>query len=276
MLKNTLQKTFLKAQNTYNKAATIQNKMQGILLEILHCYQSHSHFQNILELGCGKGLFSGKLAKNLTFDNLIALDLVDFSNDFYAHLANILSPKVSIPSSNQLNSQNLAWLKPKNLVPTNIKFLQFDMENLEMIKNIYQNISFDLITSNAALQWTNQPLILPKITQLAHSNSCLLLGIFGKNNLKEMREFLGIGLDYLSPFDYQEILSQDWQILECFSTLETLHFQSPLEVFRHLKNTGVNVYGASFTLTKSHLKSYEKHFQNTLTYEPLYLLAQKK
>lgn len=270
MLKNALQKAFLKAQNTYDKAAIIQNKMQEILLEILHRHQncqnssySHSsphsclhsnshlhstsnpplHFPNILELGCGRGGFSGKLAKSLTFNHFIALDLVDFSSDFLGK---------------------------------NIEFLQFDMENLEMIKNIYQNMSFDLIASNAALQWTNQAVILPKIAQIAHKNSCLLLGIFGKNNLKEMREFLGIGLEYLSLLDYQKILSQDWQILECFGVLETLHFQSPLEVFRHLKNTGVNVYGASFALTKSHLKSYEKHFQNALTYEPLYILAQKK
>ncbi|MDY5615464.1 MAG: methyltransferase domain-containing protein [Helicobacter sp.] len=243
MLKATLQKTFLKAQNTYSKAATIQNKMQDILLEILTHHQKNSHFQNILELGCGRGGFSEKISNKLIYDNFIALDLIDFSQSF---------------------------------LDKNIEFLKFDIEDLEMIKNIYQNITFDLIASNAALQWTNQFKLLPKFNQLSNKNSLLLLGIFGKNNLWEMREFLGSGLEYLDTFKYKEILEKDWEILECFSILQTLHFSNPLEVFKHLKNTGVNVYTSSLTLTKTHLKSYEERFKNNLTYEPLYILAQKK
>lgn len=243
MLKATLQKTFSKAQNTYNKEAIIQNIMQDTLLEILAHHQNNSHFQNILELGCGRGGFSEKISKKLTYDNFVALDLIDFSQSF---------------------------------LDKNIKFLKFDIENLEMIKNIYQNITFDLIASNATLQWTNQFKLLPKFSQLAHKNSLLLLGIFGKNNLWEMREFLGNGLEYLNTFNYKTLLQQEWEILECFSTLHTLHFHHPLEVFRHLKNTGVNVYSTSLTLTKTHLKSYEERFKNNLTYEPLYIFAQKK
>lgn len=243
MLKTTLQKTFSKAQNTYNKEAIIQNIMQDILLEFLNKHQKNSYFQNILELGCGRGGFSEKISKKLTYDNFVALDLIDFSQSFLGK---------------------------------NIEFLQFDIENLEMIKNIYQNITFDLITSNAALQWTNQFKLLPKFSQLAHKNSLLLLGIFGKHNLWEMREFLGNGLEYLDTFNYKTLLQQEWEILECFSTSHTLHFHHPLEVFRHLKNTGVNVYSTSLTLTKTHLKSYEERFENNLTYEPLYIFAQKK
>ena len=61
MLKSKLQKTFLKAQNTYTSAAIIQEKMQNTLLEILMKHKQKIHFQNILELGCGNGSFSKKI-----------------------------------------------------------------------------------------------------------------------------------------------------------------------------------------------------------------------
>lgn len=91
-----------------------------------------------------------------------------------------------------------------------------------------------------------------------------------------MRRSLGVGLEYLDIHQYYDILKKDWDILECFSTLETLHFHTPIEVFRHLKNTGVNVYGDSFILTKKRLLAYQEYFNNQLTYEPIYLLAQKR
>ena len=66
MLKSKLQKTFLKAQNTYTSAAIIQEKMQNTLLEILMKHKQKIHFQNILELGCGNGSFSKKICNLLT------------------------------------------------------------------------------------------------------------------------------------------------------------------------------------------------------------------
>lgn len=243
MLKSKLQKTFLKAQNSYTSAAIIQEKMQNTLLEVLMKHKQKIHFQNILELGCGNGSFSKKICNLLTFEHFLALDIVDFSKEF---------------------------------VGEKIQFLQFDMENIKMIKNFYQNLPFDFIASNAALQWCNQNILLPKLSSLACKNAYLLLGIFGTKNLFEIKKFLGVGLEYLDIHQYYDILKKDWDILECFSTLETLHFHTPIEVFRHLKNTGVNVYGDSFILTKKRLLAYQEYFNNQLTYEPIYLLAQKR
>ena len=96
------------------------------------------HLQNSLELVCGNGSFSKKICNLLTCEHFLAIDIVDFS---------------------------------KEVVGEKIQFLKFDMENIKMIKNFYQNLPFDFIASNAALQWCNQNILLPKLPPLACKNA---------------------------------------------------------------------------------------------------------
>ncbi|MBF7043682.1 hypothetical protein IY888_01855 [Campylobacter volucris] len=47
-----------------------------------------------------------------------------------------------------------------------------------------------------------------------------------------------------------------------------------MDLFRHLKLSGVNALGEKFFISKAYLKNYEKEFQNTLTYHPMFFLCQ--
>ena len=49
-----------------------------------------------------------------------------------------------------------------------------------------------------------------------------------------------------------------------------------LEALRHLKHTGVNSLSPHFPITKSLLEKYNKRYQNTLTYHPIYLIAKRR
>ena len=62
-------------------------------------------------------------------------------------------------------------------------------------------------------------------------------------------------------------------MLHISSEVQVLDFGNALGVFRHLRDSGVNSLHA--TLTKSKLLAYEQMFGARLTYEPLYILAQK-
>lgn len=241
-MKERLLKTFKNSHKTYAQNAFIQQKMQDTLLEKLKYYTNISYFPEILELGCGIGLFSHKITQHFSFKHFIALDIVDFSEYF-----------------NQ----------------TLLEFHLVDIEDFTKIKNFYQDTKNDLIISNATLQWINQESFLQQLPSIANKNCYLLIGVFGEKNFLEFQELFGIGLNYLNPQKYQKILEKDWNILEISQSLETLAFKNPLEVFRHIKNTGTNALN-SIQITKQCLRDYTLKFDNKLTYAPLYILAQKK
>ncbi|EAJ4595520.1 malonyl-[acyl-carrier protein] O-methyltransferase BioC, partial [Campylobacter jejuni] len=102
---------FLKAKD-YQKHAKVQDLMGLKLCEILKNLEI-SHFKKVFEFGCGRGEFSDKLSKIITFDEYLKNDILDFKE--------------------------------------NSSILIFDMN--EIAKQDLSKEKFDLIVSNATLQW---------------------------------------------------------------------------------------------------------------------------
>ncbi len=248
-LKTQIQQSFQKAKSTYEKNANIQCLMQKTLFELVqkHCATQKSN--NVLELGCGNGLLCQRFAQDFDFESYLAVDLVDFSQEFATIKTN-----------------------PKS----KIVFLQMDFEDLTQIKKINPVLKYDLILSNAAIQWVHQPSFLSSLSTLLNPKGFLAFSTFGKENYQELRSFFGIGLEYLDIEDYQRILEIDFKIVESFAVEMPLCFQNTLALFKHLQNTGVNSLQRGFKLNKSHLREYAMRFHNTLTYHPLYVVAQKR
>ncbi|WP_297812054.1 methyltransferase domain-containing protein [uncultured Helicobacter sp.] len=247
--KTQIQQRFHRAKPTYAQNALIQTTMQETLLMILQRHCLSKNLGNVLELGCGNGLLSQKVAKTFDFKSYLAVDLVDFSKDF---------AKIQQNSTYKMT------------------FLQRDFEDVSTIKNINPILKYDWILSNAAIQWTNQTSFLPKLNSLLQTNGFLAFSTFGKENFQELREILGVGLEYLELKDYAEALESHFKIVESFETKIPLRFENTLAIFKHLQNTGVNSLKQGFKLHKAHFKEYAMRFHNTLTYNPLYILAQKK
>ena len=241
-LKEKLIKNFTNSKNTYEKNAVIQKKMQEVLLEILQ-KQINSEFKNILELGCGNGSFAKKIAQNITFEKYFALDIVDFSKDF---------------------------------LDSKIEFYKQDIEDFVSLEMLFKNTKFDLILSNAVLQWTNQEKVLNFLTKITKKDSYLMFSVFGEENLREIREVFGVSLKYFSKDYYKNILRNDWKIITLFDKNEKLEFSQSLDIFRHLKESGVNSLKSQNRITKASLTLFKNQYNNTLTYNPLYIIAQKK
>ena len=244
-----MQQKFHKARDTYAQNALIQQTMQQTLIAVLKRHFPARNLGNILELGCGNGLLAQKIITLFDFESYLAIDLVDFSKDF---------------------------LKIQKSTESKIDFLQTDFEDLAKINKRNPHLKYDLILSNASIQWTNQTLFLPKLSSLLQTNGFLAFATFGKENFQELREILGIGLEYLELKDYAEILESDFKIIESFETKIPLYFENALAIFKHLQNTGVNSLKQGFKLHKAHFKEYTMRFHNVLTYNPLYILAQRK
>ncbi|MDD6055707.1 MAG: methyltransferase domain-containing protein [Helicobacter sp.] len=238
--KSQIQKSFNNAKESYKISAKVQQEMQEILLLSL---KKHLKGQNleILELGCGDGRLCKKMQESFKIQSYLGLDLVDFSQEF-----------------------NKMGLK-------NTRFLQADFERLEIL----ENNKFNCILSNAALQWCRQEKLLKKLHSYLYKGGILCFSTFGKDNFKEIKTLFNISLPYLNLQDYTRVLV-NFNILESFVLTKTLEFKNTLDIFRHIKSTGVNALKKGFYLKKGDIKEYEMKFKNRLTYHCLFIVAQVK
>ncbi|EAI9022710.1 malonyl-ACP O-methyltransferase BioC, partial [Campylobacter jejuni] len=183
-----------------------------------------SHFEKVFEFGCGRGELSKKLQNFITFDEYLKNDILDFKEN-----SNIL-----IFDMNEISKQDLSKEK------------------------------FDLIVSNATLQWLDLKQIIPSLRDMLNQNGILLLSTFAKQNLKEIKQSTGFGLNYFSLNELEQIFKIYFNEVKITQELVELSFDNALDVFRHLKLSGVNSLGF-YPLNKGFLKEFEEKFQNKLT-----------
>ncbi|MPP20563.1 malonyl-ACP O-methyltransferase BioC [Campylobacter jejuni] len=193
-----------------------------------------SHFEKVFEFGCGRGELSKKLQNFITFDEYLKNDILDFKE--------------------------------------NSSILIFDMN--EIAKQDLSKEKFDLIVSNATLQWLDLKRIIPSLRDMLNQNGILLLSTFAEQNLKEIKQSTGFGLNYFSLNELEQIFKPYFNEVKITQELIKLSFDNALDVFRHLKLSGVNSLGF-YPLNKGFLKEFEEKFQNKLTYHPVFILCKK-
>lgn len=226
---------FLKAANSYEKTAIVQAKMRKKLLEILKQNSSSLSFGRVFEFGAGRDEFGKLLRKDIDFKEYISSDINDY--------ALVFDDK-------------------------RVRFLAHDMRlAMPDIK------SFDLITSNACIQWLGLD-IFAKLFGALNKNGVLLLSSFAPANLAQVRKMTGLGLDYPSVDEIFKAL-KSFDDVSIKSERVDLKFDSAISLFRHLKDSGVNSLASKFYISKSILERCEKEFDNTLSYEPIYIFARK-
>ena len=191
-----------------------------------------SHFEKVFEFGCGRGELSKKLQNFITFDEYLKNDILDFKE--------------------------------------NSSILIFDMN--EIAKQDLSKEKFDLIVSNATLQWLDLKRIIPSLRDMLNQNGILLLSTFAEQNLKEIKQSTGFGLNYFSLNELEQIFKVYFNEVKITQELIKLSFDNALDVFRHLKLSGVNSLGF-YHLNKGFLKEFEEKFQNKLTYHPVFILC---
>ena len=117
MNKDLIRARFAKSLATYNENAKIQKRMAEKLISLL----DSNSYSNILEIGCGTGFLTELIDKKIEFKKYTALDIVNQCEDYI-----------------------------KNINPQ-INFINIDVEEF-VSKNTEK---YDLIISNASLQWVN-------------------------------------------------------------------------------------------------------------------------
>ena len=237
---------FAKAGQSYIEQAVVQKQISAQLFEYLKMYCPQS-LPSVLEIGCGSG--------NLThlFHSYFQVDQL-FLNDLYADVEQHFS-----------TIQNIAWLIG-------------DIEQLTLPQ------SLDAVISSSALQWmTDLPTLLHRIHDALKPNAYFGFSTFGSDNLTEIKQLTGQGLNYISlEFLKRQLEQQNFEVLFIEQEVKQIYFDHPKSVLQHLKATGVTATAKSHRWTKQSLQQFYLDYQQfygeqgfSLTYHPIYVIARR-
>ncbi len=244
-----IRQRFARSLDSYGDAATLQAEMARTLLEALKA-QAGTRFPRLLEAGCGTGVLTDLVEQQLAFQELLLVDLVPECARFHQR-----RPKAS--------------------------FRAGDLEALELPQEL------DLCLANAVFQWLKAPqAFLKRLHNALKPSAILAFTTFGPQNLREVRQLTGRGLEYPPVGQWEEMLTQEgYQLLGKKEGLRALPFPTPLDVLKHLKATGVTATGNgappwSRTRLQEFQGQYRERFslpdgQVSLTYHPVLILARR-
>ena len=152
-----------------------------------------------------------------------------------------------------------------------------DMESLNYPKNI------DLIISSSTIQWFNHiTTFFENSYNSLNKEGILAISTFSKNNFIEINNILSIGLYYFSLNNLLQIAKEKgFKLLLGYNTYKKIFFSSPMQVLKHIRNTGVNALDNSIWNRKK-IAFFEKEYLQyktkegfPLTYHPTILIFKK-
>lgn len=240
--KDLIKQRFQKSVDTYNKYANGQLEIALRLYNIWNKIGFNKH-KKIYEIGCGTGVFTNIYKDNLEPQYLLLNDLAEIS---------------------QSKSTD------------NVEFISGDAECYQP-----QN-KFDYIVSASTIQWfENIPLFFKHINNYLEPKGMIVFSTFGSKNMKEIRNAFSSSLNYPSLQELEESLSEaNFTTLHIDEETITQHFNTPQELLKSIKCTGVNGLKSVNPISKekiTQLKELLPHENGKyqLTYNPIYIIAIK-
>lgn len=237
---------FAKAGQSYVEHAVVQKQISAQLFEYLKEY-CQQNLDSVLEIGCGSG--------NLTYlcESYFQVEQL-FLNDLYADV-----------DQHFLNLKHVNWLIG-------------DIEQLTLPQ------SLGAVISSSALQWMlDLPALLQQIHAALKPNAYFGFSTFGPDNLTEIKQLTGQGLNYVGLESLKRKLEQQgFEILLIQQDHKQVYFDHPKSVLQHLKATGVTATAQSHRWTKQSLQQFYSDYQQfydeqgfRLTYHPIYVIARR-
>jgi malonyl-ACP O-methyltransferase BioC len=242
---------FGKSMDTYDDNAFAQKKIAKKLTGLISDLYPGIP-ETIMEIGCGTGL--------------LTKSILSVFPDAHYYL-------------NDINDKSRQWMRTL-FAENSHTFIGGDARLIDFPDRI------DLLISSSTIQWfENLSVFAEKAYRSLSPQAYMFLSTFGKNNLKEIREITGTGLDYLSLDGLRKLFSSSgFEILHLSGEEIQVAFDSPSEILSHFRRTGVNANCSGTVRTKSGLKlfcsKYSKMFSDgtkvILTYNPVFLGLKKK
>lgn len=256
--KSLMAENFNRAADSYDSVAHLQQQVGNGLWQYTQQFVNCNSVKNLLDLGCGTGLFTEKLGKNNS--NLIGLDI-----------AYCMAQK-----ARQSSSIN------------NVQFICGDAEILPFQKN-----SVDLIFSNLVLQWCHLENVFSEVHRVLQNKGFFCFSILGPETLFELKHaWKSIdNYDHVNEFDSIDAvfsIAQQYNFNKLFSYQEKriMQYQSAFDLLKELKALGaqnVNEKRPQKLLGKSILTKISKaydHYRDEndvlpATYDVSYIILRK-
>lgn len=248
-----LRQRFSRALNTYNDNAHAQRHISRRLASLLVA-EVGSDFGRLLEIGCGSGDFTRALRQQVRAKEWVLNDLCDACREAVLPL--------------------FAGCPPPRFVAGNAEEVTLSGE-------------FDLVVSASTFQWMkDMPRFFVKLAETLRPGGILAFSTFAPGNMVEIKSLTGCGLEYPTASQLHEWLKPHFRLMHEEGETIRLAFDSPQEVLRHLKHTGVTAT-SSGVWTRGRQEEFCRNYrllfatgssnkEVTLTYRPLYMLAVKK
>lgn len=241
--KELVRSRFEKSIQTYDKTAIVQKNMAEELAEKI-CQHCGKNFSDIFEFGSGTGFLTNCLAGKLNFSKYYANDIVEKSKGFV-----------------------------QNILPDS-SFIPGDIETIEL------STEFDLIVSNASMQWIcDIDTLFNKLKSALKPDGVLAFTTFGEKNYREIKETTGLALNYLKTDTLAQLCEKYFKMEYLEEKTETLLFDSPMDILKHIKDSGTNgIQTINWTVKK--LRDFERFYtlkfneneKVRLTYNPIYVI----
>jgi malonyl-ACP O-methyltransferase BioC len=245
--KELIKKRFARSLKTYADNALVQKSTAERLLFELSTIGGEK-FDRIFEIGCGSGIVTRQLVKMFEYKKLYLNDLVD------------------------------ECVKLSSKYPDS----EFIGGDIEAVESLPENL--DLIISNATFQWLSHlPGILERLAGILNPDGILAFSTFGPQNAREVTELSGKSLNYLPAAKLKDTVEKHFEISCYHENIRKLHFESPMDVLRHLQKTGVTAVSQQ-RWNKSDLQNFISRYIEynktdsgvTLTYHPIIIVANLK
>lgn len=233
---------FAKQSMGYEAAAEAQRIIADDLFKLAKDVGALPAHGKVIEVGAGTGLLSRKLATLTAHQDLEFWDIV---------------PVLSIYTLGKVSRGDAELLIRRS--PDN---------------------STSLIISASTLQWFNSPgAFLRDCARVLQTDGMIIIGTFGPDNIKEIKEATGLSLPGIRQQDWSKLIGDRLTLKEYHTKEITLHFAEPIDIFRHLKYTGVNSLGGNNTsILRKALKALQPAADGTytITYQPVYCVMTLK
>lgn len=243
--KRVIRSRFENAASTYEQEGLIQDRIARRLNEMLPDIPA-DECHEILEIGCGTGKLTRLLVERFPHARFT---LNDLSPKMKAHIE-------SLPFEQ-------------------FDFVAGDAEQTEF------NGSYDLMVSASAVQWfTDLEGFLKRISTRLSDTGTLAFSSFIAGNLPEIRPLTTAEMPYWEHDELKRLFERYFQLDTFVREEYTLRFDTPVELLRHLRDTGVTGTSGNRHQGLNFIKRYREAFgeaqEITLTYRPVYIIAHKK
>lgn len=206
----------------------------------------------MLELGCGTGLLTQEILKCFSAEKYVTNDLVEE-----------MAGKVeSIVLASDVESH---------------QFLGGDAEQLVFPE------PQQVVWSGATIQWIDElKPFFAKLSDLLVDEGYVVVSSFGPDNYSEIKAITGKGINYQSMQQVIDSAAANFELVASKEWHRQLWLESPMEVLKHMRYTGVNGVSTS-QWTKGDMLQFQEDYQQfaqlegyPLTYHPFLLVLKKK